>query len=58
MTKVCKNSFNGKLKLYQCIGVCVCVCVCVCVFFKLEGSNGVHVALIINDVRVQGYQKF
>ena len=54
MTKVCKNSFNGKLKLYQCIGVCVCVCI----FFKLEGSNGVHVALIINDVRVQGYQKF
>ena len=49
MTKVCKNSFNGKLKLYQ----CVCVCV-----FKLEGSNGVHVALIINDVRVQANQKF
>jgi len=54
VTKVCKNSFNGKLKLYQ----CVCVCVCLFFFFKLEGSNGVHVALIINDVRVQAYQKF
>lgn len=32
---------------------------CVCVFFfKLEGSNGVHVALAINDVQVQAYQKF